>query len=309
MQMMEKKTLFERLPKRDRDEVLRMAALYSSWASSPEEYALIQLRRLREHREKLQTRTSCSLLAGSLHGLSFYFCNRGIIRRFLDNDVAQLRLGVDTAARLGFLFQTAGGTDYSSYDCSHIFEMLLAMAVEDHPLVAAFLNQFPGPFRSGHPATVLLTNGLYAVLREDRIAFATLENRIREQSERNFFRAMFDCLLGIMSDDASIVAASIGTMVKWNRRQGQLNSSMRKLICLNAHAFYNLCRRVFIARDITVPLIPNESTWDSEFQELLQSTQVGPVFFDFSPVNRLLGRWMQELPAKVALEDLVAHYS
>jgi hypothetical protein len=239
----------------------------------------------------------------------WYFCNRGIIRRFLDDDVSQLRLGVDTAARLGFLMRTAGETDYSSYDCSHVFELLTALAVDDKPIVNAFLNHFPGPFRSGHPATVLISNGLYAVLRNDRATFARLEQSIREKSDRNFFRAMMDCLLGIMADDASLVAASIGQMVKWNRRQEQLHSSMQKLICLQAHAFYNLCRGVFIPRGAAVPVIPDESTWDGEFQQAVQSSGTANSYFDFSPVNPLLARWMKELPASVSLEDLFARSS
>src|SRR5205823_2812959 len=111
-------------------------------------------------------------------------------RRFLDDDVSSLRVGVDTAARLGFLTWKAGGKDYGSYDCSHIFDLLLALAVDDKPLVTAFLTHFPAPFESGHPATVLVSNGLYAILREDRTTFASLEQSIRNKSERNFFRAM-----------------------------------------------------------------------------------------------------------------------
>src|SRR5436853_8680 len=102
-QDMQTKTRFDRLPKRDRDEVLRIDGLQSSWAPSPEEYASIALRQLRDHRAKLHGRTSSSLLASCLHDLKSYFCDREIIRRFLDDNVAQLRLGVDTAARLGVL--------------------------------------------------------------------------------------------------------------------------------------------------------------------------------------------------------------
>jgi hypothetical protein len=204
---------------------------------------------------------------------------------------------------------TAGGSEYSSYDCAHVFDLLLALAVDDETLVQAFLSRFPSPFRSGHPATVLLSNGLYAVLSEDRTTFAILEPSIRAKSERHFFRAMFDGLLAIMSDDTNLVASSITKMVKWNRRQGQLNSSMQKLICLYAHAFFNICRRVFIPRGISLPVIPNESTWDAGFQELIQSSEGGHGFFDFSPVNPLLARWMNDLPAALAAEELVAHLS
>lgn len=307
---MQTKTRFDRLPKRDREEVLRINGLQLSRAVSPVEEAATTLRRLREHRQKLQGRTSSSLLAGSLHHLKFYFCDRGIIDRFLKDDVVELRRGAATAARLGLLVRVAGGTEYSGgYDCAHVFDLILALAVDDKPLVNAFLNHFPAPFRSGHPATVLMTNGLYAVLRDDRTAFASLEQSIRNKSERNFFRAMFECLLGIMADSASQVETSIGTMVKWNRRQEELNSSMQKRICLTAHGYYNVCRRIFTQRGVLPPVIADESTWDGEFQELVQSSESGATFFDFAPVNRLLARWMQELPANVALEDLIAHIS
>lgn len=307
---MQTKTRFDRLPKRDRDEVLRIDGLHSSWAASPDEYATTTLRRLREHRQKLHGRTSTSLLAGSLNDIKSYFCDRGIIRRFLKNDVAELRVGVATAARLGFLMRVAGGTDYSGgYDCAHVFDLILALAVDDKPLVSAFLNRFPAPFRSGHPATVLLSNGLYAVLLQDRTTFTVLEQRIRDKPESRFFRAMLDCLVGIMGDDASLVAASIGAMMKWNRRQEQMNSSMQKLICLTAHAYYNVCRIDFIARGIAPPVIPDESTWDGEFQESVQTNEAGAAFFDFSRINPLLARWIVELPAEVDFVDLMAHVS
>jgi hypothetical protein len=301
---MQTNTRFDRLPKRDRDEVLRIEGLQLSWAASPEAYASARLPRVQE------SRFSSSLLAGYFHDLRSYFCDRGIIRRFLDDDVSQLRMAVDTAARSGLLMRAAGGTAYSGgCDCLHVFDLLLALAVEDKPLVNAFLNHYPAPFRSGHPATVLLANALYAVLREDRTTFANLERRIRDKSESNFFRAMFDCLLAIMADDVSLVAKSIAEMAKLNRRQTQMNSSMQKLICLTAHAYYNACGRVFLRRGIAPPAIPDESSWDGEFQELVQTSETNASFFDFSPVNRLLARWMLELPATITLEELLAHVS
>ncbi|HQR06329.1 MAG TPA: hypothetical protein PLN21_05880 [Gemmatales bacterium] len=115
--------------------------------------------------------------------------------------------------------------------------------------------------------------------------------------------------MAIMTDDASSVAASIGEMVKWNRRQEQMNSSMQKLVCLTAHAYYNVCRRVFIPRGVAPPVIPNESTWDAEFQELVQAGEGGTGFFDFSLVNASLARCMNELPISVTLEDVLAHVS
>lgn len=282
-----------------------MDGLLNARAPSPEAYAATTIDRLRTQRLNLGTRTPGLILASALHGLKAYFCDRGIIRRYLDGNVAQLREAVDTAARMGFLMYRAGGREYSSYDCSHIFDLLLALAVDDRPLVAAFLKHFPGPFHSGHPATVLLSNGVYAVLLGDRSGFATLEQSLRSKSESKFFRAMFDCLLAIAADNGPQVAAALAEMVKLNRRQEQLNSSMQKLICLTAHAFFNVCRNVFLPRAIPLPAIPDEGTWDGEFQALVQASDSDQNYFNFSSVNSVLVQWMQDLPADVTLEELL----
>ncbi|MBN1911961.1 MAG: hypothetical protein JW818_19725 [Pirellulales bacterium] len=305
---MNTKTRFENLPKRDREEVLRIDGLLSSRAPSPEAYTAWVLQNLQNQREHLTKRTPNSLLASALHGLKSYFCDWCIVRRYLDDDLVQLRLGVDSSARLGFLMRIAGGEEYSGgYDCAHVFDLLLALVVEDKSVIDLFLNRFPAPFSSGHPATVLLSNGLYSALNDDQEAFASLEKRLREKKESRFFRAMYDCLLGIMAEDLSAVAASLGEMVKLNRRQEQLNSSMQKLICLTAHAFYNVCRRTCVTRGIAAPVIPDESTWHGDFQELIQSSETENCFIELSSVNPVLARWLKELPATLNIEELLTN--
>jgi hypothetical protein len=299
---------FESLPKRDRDEILRINGIQCARAPSLEDFAAKSLSDLQKHRRTLLTRTSSSLLSATLHHLQMYICDRGIIRRFIDDNVLELKTGVDTGARLGLLIRTAGGTDYAGYDCAHIFDFIFAMAVADWPAVEVFLKRFPGPFKIGHASTLLLTNSLYAIVRRDRVALAEFEPDLRSRSERHFFRAMYDCLIGIMASDGQLVSDAIGRMVKWNRRQEQLNSSMQKLVCLYAHGLFNLCVKEFTARGTEIPTISDSLPWDADFHKFIHSdeTPKSPSVFDFSSVNPVLKRWLDDLPEDLNIDELLA---
>ncbi|HYE16814.1 MAG TPA: hypothetical protein VEA69_00095, partial [Tepidisphaeraceae bacterium] len=268
------KTCFQRLPKRDRDEVVRLDAHYSS--PPPETMLAEGLRRVRDMARNSPKGSSLPLaLAGEFFGLMSRIQEGGIIRRLRDDNVAPLRTSVNTAARLQLLTIVAGGKEWSSSsDCGHVFAMIRALAVDDWPLINAFVSRFPGPFSDGHPATVLFANALYGVLRDDRAALEHLDTRIRQRKESSFFQAMSDTLVGIMGDDAASVAASIGTLIKYNRRQDQMGIvffNMEKLICLMGHGLFNLCRRKFSARGLSVPEIAAELTWDAEFQRSVEA--------------------------------------
>jgi hypothetical protein len=299
---------FQSLPKRDRDEILRIDGIQRERGPSLEEFTAKELQNLQKHRN-LRGRTPSSLLASSLHFLNMYFCDDGIVRRFLDNDVLQLKIGVDTSARLGLLKRTVGGTERSGgYDCAHIFDLMFAIAVEDWPAVEVFLRRFPSPFKVGHPSTLLLSNSLYAILHRDTSSFAQFEADLRSRSERHFFRAIYDCLIGIMAGDGTLVAEAIGRMLKWNRRQDQLNSSMKKLICLYAHALFNLCVREFAARGTKTPTIPDALPWDGAFERFIHSDTAPrtPSLFDFSSVNPVLKGWVEDLPEVLTIDELLA---
>lgn len=305
---MKSKTYFDRLPKRDRDEVVRLEGLLAHKFVSLNELVAERLRVLAKQRDMPGNRPLKSCLAGMFQNLRADFTDHGILRRLLDDDVSALAPGIDASSRMGLLMRVAGGTEYpGGYDCLQVFDLLSALAVADWPLVQTFLDRFPGPFRLGHPTTVLLANGVNAVIRDDRAAFAAIEQRLRDKRGSHFDRAVFDCLLAIMANDASGVSDKIDEMLKGNRRQ-EWTSYLLKLICIQAHALYNLCLRVFQARGTVAPPIPSGPTWDVAFHTSVHASHMEPRqrFFDFAPVSPVFMRWMQELPATLNIDDVLA---
>ena len=193
------KTRFESLPKKDRDEVMRIKGLMDVRAPDAREQVLESLALLQRHLATPSKWSPMSLLASTLHHLKSEFCDRGIIQRLLADDPVQEVIGLRTSARLGFLMAVAGGPEYSGgYDCAHIFDMLSAIASEDHLAISRFIERFPPPFKSGHPSTVLLANAIYCVLARDQVGFRGLAEKLKSRKDTQFARAMYDCLTAIV---------------------------------------------------------------------------------------------------------------
>ena len=302
------KTRFESLPKKDRDEVLRIKRLMDERAPDARNQVLESLMVLQRHPATPSQISPMSLLASTLHHLTSEFCDRGIIQRLLADDPAQEVIGLRTSARLGYLMTVAGGPEYSGgYDCAHIFDMLAAIASEDRFAISRFVDRFPPPFKTGHPSTVLLANAIYSVLADDHAGFQGLAEKLRTRKESRFFRAMYDCLLAIMARDADHVCRAIDEMARWNRRQEQLNSAMQKLLCIPAHASYNICLVRFSRSGQALPPLPTVDTLDAGLHSFIHeskhdSTQM---CFDFSGINPILFRWVQELPFAVRVDELI----
>lgn len=303
------KTRLESLPKKDRNEVLRIKGLLDSRAPDARQNTVEILALLQRDLARPSRLSPTSLLASRLHALRSSFCDRGVIERLItDNPVHEVR-GFRTSARLGYLMNVAGGPAYSGgYDCLHVFDMFLAIATEDRFAVSKFTERFPGPFESGHPSTVLLANAVYCVLAGDRDGFQGLAEKLRTRKESRFFSAMYDCLLGMMAGDANLVGVAMDELLRWNRRQEQLNSAMQKLICIPAHALYNLCLGAFAQLGRTPPQPPTGDTWDAAFHSFVHDAGRGsmPECFDFSGINPVLFQWVHELPSAVAVEALIA---
>jgi len=302
------KTRFESLPKKDRDEVLRIKGLMDERAPDARKEVLESLALLQEHLATPSQLPPKSLLASTLHHLKSEFCDRGIIQRLLADDPAEAVIGLRTSARLGYLMTVAGGPEYSGgYDCAHIFDMLSAIASEDHLGISRFVERFPPPFKSGHPSTALLANAIYCVLAGDHAGFQGLAEKLRSRKESQFFRAMYDCLIAIMARDADLVCRAVDQMARWNRRQEQLNSAMQKLVCIPAHALYNICLVTFSESGRTPPPLPNVDTWDAGFHSFVHQANhdSAQMCFDFSGINPILFRWVNELPFAVTVDELI----
>jgi hypothetical protein len=248
------------------------------------------------------------LLAGNLGDLAWYFRDEGIIHRLIEDDVRHQILGFDTCARFGYLVRLAGGNEHSGgYDCAHVFDLLMAIAVRDAKLVDRFVATFPGPFKSGHPATVILANGVYAVLQREANSYESLATAMRSRSEAKWFQSMLNCIAAIMAGDRLAVADAILGLAKGNKSPSK--SSMQKLVCIEAHGLYQLCSTEFNCRGIAMPSPPQYPTWDAPFHEAVScfSPLDNRPHFDFSAVNPILAKWIETLPNQVNVDDLLAH--
>ena len=302
------KTRFESLPKKDRDEVYRIKALSDERASNARQLVTGELALLQRHLAGPSEWSPMSLLASTLFSLKWEFCDRGIIQRLLRDDPAEEVLGLRTSGRLGYLVEVAGGPEFSGgYDCIHVFAMLSSIASNDRFAVSRFIERFPPPFKSGHPSTVLLANAVCAALADDHAAFLGLAEKLRTRKESRFFRAMYDCLLATMTRDSGLVCLALDEMLRWNRRQEHLNSSMQKLVCIPAHALYNICLDTFAKSGRTPPQPPQGDTWDAGLHSF--SHQVNhdetSLCFDFSGINPILSQWVGRLPSSVTVYDLL----
>jgi hypothetical protein len=308
------KSRFASLPKKDRDEVLRIKGLLEERASDAKQqvvecFALLQrdLATPRDSSVKWAYSSALSLLASRLHELKSDFSDRGIVQRLVDDDPAKQAIGLVTSGRLGYLMNVAGGPDYSGgYDCLHVFDMFSSIASKDRFATSRFVERFPRPFKSGHQCTVLLANAVYCVLAGDQEGFRALAEKLRTRKESRFFRAMYDCLLGIMVVDRDHVRRATEEMLKWNRRQELMNSSMQKLVCVPAHALYNLCLDNFAQFGQSPPPFPEGDTWDAEFHTFVHQTNNDSMqlCFDFSGINPVLAQWVNELPLAVTAGEL-----
>jgi len=297
------KTRFQRLPKKDRDEVQRIKAILDEELPSTPELINESISIIRHH---VGTPRAGSTMASQFSRIQSHFYDHGIIRRLLDNDIDAQIVSLRTCARLGYLTRLAGGTSYSGgCDCLHIFDILPALAVREHEVLNRFLAQFQSPFKSGHQSTLLLANSVYAILNGDSTAFQALTPKLRNRKENRFFRAMYDSLLAIDARDGDALSAALSEMAKWNKRT-DINSSMQKLVCIPAHAIYNLSLSAFTSEVLTPPLPINELPWDSEFHDGVQSEENSAGCFDFTNDSVVLGRWVTKLPDHIDANELVA---
>lgn len=278
------KSLLETLPKKDRDEVDRLNELHLKRAPSPVDFVAKR----------------------NGKAVRFSFCkdyleDEAILRRLFDDDVKQMEVCLDTASRFGFLLRVKGGTEYSGgWDCMHIHDVLTALAVNDQQVIQAFVSVFQAPFNVGHPATVLLANSVYAVIRADRSAYPKFVVDLRSKSESKYYQAMLRAIAAIMEGNATEFTQELTAMVKGNRSQSS-HGRLQKLVCLQAHALYQLCLGEFTTRNLAAPAPPDHQAWDMAFHELViaRGQRAAPRHFDFTAVNPMLAQWIATLPNRL----------
>ena len=236
-----------------------------------------------------------------LHTLQSDFTNFGIAQRIVSGNVCLLIECLSLSGRIGYLMREVGGEKYSGGDdCLQIFNLLKMLAAGDHQAVERLTNQFPAPFKKGHPDTVLLCNAVYGALGKhpepDSIIIA-----LEKKKSTKFFESMYRCVLAILKEDSDLFAQGLNELLKGNRRQ-EFHTSMEKVICVEAHAMFHLwgMRNEPEVSDVARFELP----WDQELYSYMQN-QTELVLNDFSNVSPVLDRWLRHMPNKIDTNDLV----
>lgn len=229
------------------------------------------------------------------------FIDVGILNRLRNDDIRSEVVGLNTAARFKALLYQIDPNYAGDYDCMHINGILLSLATNDTNAADLCIQRYPGPAKSGHAGTVLLTNAVYTVYMRREEMFSEMSKKLFKATESKYWVAMFRCLAGIMTADKELVATSLNEMLALHYRQK--DSSMLKFHCTRAHAFYNVWRNLYDGESLK---LNNEAMmWDSEFDQYVndKNTDHGE-YFDFSTINPPLARCIADLPDTKTIREV-----
>jgi hypothetical protein len=191
---------------------------------------------------------------------------RAIPRRAATGNLEEFGRFIQMQVRQMVLFQCVHGSSYT-----HIFELLLALAIGDDPAIERFLATATFP-ESGHDKFTIIYNGVHALLREDAAEIDRLRKAKISKSTPTWAKGQVHCLQGIAERDASRVAAGIDEHLNGFYKAGWIDP-MEKILSLQAHGMYRLAERIdpkLVRKFNTERDVP----WDREFHAW--STGRGP---------------------------------
>lgn len=182
---------------------------------------------------------------------------RAIARRAATGNLDEFGRFIQMQVRQMVLHQCLHGSSYT-----HMFELLLALAIGDDPAIERFLATatFPEP---GRDKFSIVYNGLHALLREDAAEIDRLRKTKVSKSTPTWLKGEMHCLQGIAERDASRVVAGIDEHLSGFYKAGWIRP-MEKILSLPAHGMYRLAERIdpkLVRKFNTERDLP----WDREF--------------------------------------------
>src|SRR5258706_5948187 len=160
---MNAKPRIQTFPKKDRDEILRLKNRHLGFEATSAKTKTVLLKEalgvFRKNLDGLARRPPRSVYAFNspqelFASTIFFFTNEVIDRSILDRlieDNAEIQLkGLQLGARLKYVSNLAKTAEYSGgYNCLHVFDMLLACAVNDAALLRAYIARHSDPAVAG----------------------------------------------------------------------------------------------------------------------------------------------------------------
>jgi hypothetical protein len=104
--------------------------------------------------------------------------------------------------------------------------------------------------------------------------------------------AMYPCLIGIAQNSPDLVAEGLNKILATCQRNYE--DMLEKLISINAHAFYNLCR--WVSPELVSKFDAEQSLpWDAEYAKWVLVNKDPVKFIDLKNISPILHEWVTTL--------------
>ncbi|EDM25956.1 hypothetical protein LNTAR_19202 [Lentisphaera araneosa HTCC2155] len=287
--------------KKDTNEAQRILDIYNEDFEEDGEKLLAEIMLLQKFCINSEPDKQINFIVSALGHLSKYFFDKGIFTRVLNENLPFMIKAISTSTRLSYTADILADPSYSGgYDCLHVFNMFKALSINETNVINAYLQNTKPPFKNGHQSTVLLCNGLYAILGKHPAPDVIIQ-KLKSRKESSFFRAMYDCMYSLLEKNDEVFFRGYEGLIKGNKRQSS-HSSLEKMICLTAHAFKNLYERLNGESE----KFNNYSKlpFDEELNLHLKTVKKHESF-DLSYESEVINNWINTLPTSINHTDLM----
>lgn len=256
-------------------------------------------RNLRQQQPQLNDEECEALVEMSLFS-TIDLPERGLARRIAFNLLSDLRTALSMEARIDWLehrrYRSKGGSD------SDAGPILRALAARDVAIARRFLDLSDGPLRGRRGYGILLYNAMLAIFRRDEALQRDLVGPIAKQKAPEAYKAILNVLGGILTEDASVVAAGLTQVLATFRRMPAHDHD--KIISFLAHGLAELALekngKLLDEFDVAQGM-----PWDAAFFEWLRGESSSPVYPELAKKSPLLDKWLNrfEIPDSWGKDD------
>jgi hypothetical protein len=166
------------------------------------------------------------------------------------------------------------------------------LAGRDLAVVRRFFEVNDQPVKRGHRTTVLLYNGLLALVTHNERLQSELVGRLAKQKAPGACKSILNVLGGILTDDPPVVVAGLAQVMASFRRIDSFDED--KIICFQAHGLVELALEKnpdLLGKFDCEQGLP----WDAAFFGWLRSQSPTPVYPELAKKSKLLDKWLNRL--------------
>src|SRR5262245_3084177 len=224
-----------------------------------------------DHPDHSPEEVRSNALLSTIADLDDGWLRRGVARRLTLDDPAELGRFLSMNSRIAFLWY--GDIPDNDDEFLRVWDVLRGLAARDLQVVRALVKSATFPLKRGYTPTVLLYNGVNAVLKKDWPFLRSFEPTLSARKVSRWYSAAYLCLRGILQKSPEVVAEGLDNLLRarspWS---GAGETPTKRVICLEAHGLYELARGVspelVSAFDVDRPL-----PWDRGFHDWARANQ------------------------------------